>query len=134
MKWMLACAAATLLMLAQLSAANDVFAGREGRVRAIVLTDIETLPLNEIHSWDVRFENADGVALEGASVKVTGGMPVHDHGLPTEPLAHEKAPGVFRVEGVRFHMHGSWEMIFEVRVQAEAGESKTDTVKVSFEL
>ena len=133
MKWMLAVLAALLWVLPG-EAADGVFPGRDGHVQAVVLTNLESLPLNRIHTWKVRFEAPDGSSLDGLSVDVTGGMPTHDHGLPTEPVAREKAPGVYRVEGVRFHMHGAWEMIFEVQFEHQDGQSRADTVKVSFEL
>ena len=138
MKWLMRSSVGVVLMLSGLTVAAEeaVFVGREGHVRAVLLTDIDSLPLNRIHTWKVRFEAVDGSILaDEVSLIVAGGMPAHDHGLPTEPQAIAAGDGMFRVEGLRFHMHGAWELIFEVRMgRADDLGAETDTVKVSFEL
>ena len=112
-----------------------VVAGREGRVSVTVLTGLDALPLNTMHSWRVRLVDSDGEPLSGARVEVGGGMPMHDHGLPTEPTATETEPGEYRVDGVRFHMHGHWELTLEIREGGGSGESgDVDTVTIKFEL
>ncbi|MGI9232323.1 MAG: FixH family protein [Woeseiaceae bacterium] len=67
--------------------------------------------INRIHSWVLHVESVDGVAIEDASIEVTGGMPEHDHGLPTRPrVTEELGDGDYRLEGLRFHMRGYWEI------------------------
>lgn len=78
----------------------------------------------ELHAWIATVKTAQGQALEGADIKVDGGMPAHNHGLPTSPqVTAYLGDGRYRIEGVKFSMGGAWE--FRLAVTAEAG---TDNV------
>ena len=86
-----------------------------GAFVATIDTEMDPLPLNEIHEWVLHVETPDGVAVDNAAVTITGGMPQHNHGFPTEPAVTESmGNGDYRVEGVRFSMAGWWTMEFEV--------------------
>lgn len=79
--------------------------------------------INQMHSWILHIENTDGVEIEGAIVDVEGGMPEHDHGLPTKPrITAELGGGDYKLEGMRFHMSGYWEIV--VSITTDAGTSK----------
>lgn len=66
-------------------------------------------PFNTIHTWWVRIETPDGKPATGAALKFYGGMPLHNHGFPTEPrFTGEVRPGVYTLEGVKFSMTGWW--------------------------
>ncbi|TGT10005.1 auxin-binding protein, partial [Mesorhizobium sp. M8A.F.Ca.ET.213.01.1.1] len=41
----------------------------------------------ELQSWLLTLKTAAGAPVEGAAITVSGGMPQHDHGLPTSPQA-----------------------------------------------
>jgi len=57
-------------------------------------------------------------------------MPLHDHGLPTRPrVTEELGNGDYRLQGMRFHMTGAWEITLLIR----AGETE-DTVVISLKL
>jgi hypothetical protein len=44
-------------------------------------------------------------------------MPLHNHGLPTAPqMTTSLGNGSYRVEGMRFHMNGDWELLVTVDV------------------
>jgi len=78
--------------------------------------------INRMHSWILHLETESGDPVEGATIEVDGGMPAHDHGLPTQPrVTEELGGGDYRLDGVRFHMTGQWEMI--VTIKADAGEA-----------
>lgn len=78
--------------------------------------------INRIHSWILHIETEAGVSVEGAAVTVDGGMPEHDHGLPTNPrVTEELAGGNYKLDGMRFHMSGYWEII--VTVTTDSGVS-----------
>ena len=67
--------------------------------------------INQIHSWVLHVESADGVPVEHAEITVTGGMPEHDHGMPTQPrVVDELGGGDYVLDGMRFHMSGYWEI------------------------
>ncbi len=73
-------------------------------------------PMNRIHSWKVTVSKASGGPVTGAAITVSGDMPEHGHGLPTEPeVTEEIEPGVYLVEGMKFSMPGWWEMIFHIK-------------------
>lgn len=78
--------------------------------------------INRMHSWILHVESADGAPIEGAKILVDGGMPEHDHGLPTKPrVTAELGDGDYRLDGMRFHMRGFWEI--SVTVTTDKGES-----------
>ena len=78
--------------------------------------------INRMHSWILHVEDLAGVPIEGAVIEVDGGMPQHDHGLPTEPrITEELGGGDYRLDGMRFHMSGDWEIL--IRITTESGTS-----------
>jgi hypothetical protein len=71
--------------------------------------------INRMHTWILHIETESGVEVEGATVEVEGGMPEHDHGLPTRPrVTEELGGGDYKLDGVRFHMSGYWEIVVTV--------------------
>ena len=88
------------------------------------------IAVNQIHSWTLHVETADGRPVEAAQIRVDGDMPQHGHGLPTRPqVTRYLGDGDYLVEGVKFHMPGWWVMDFEI----QAGEN-TDTVRFNLML
>jgi hypothetical protein len=78
---------------------------------------LEPPTINRMHAWVLWLENHEGEPVVNARVAVTGGMPDHDHGLPTSPrMTQARDDGSYLVEGMRFHMNGYWRL--EVAVQA----------------
>ena len=103
---------------------------RDGLYRVTYDSDLDPIVINRMHRWRLRLEDASGNPVSGAQLNVRGGMPIHDHGLPTEPrVTQELAAGEYLLEGVRFHMAGSWEI--ELRIVASAG---SDTITIPLEL
>ena len=90
----------------------------------------EPVPLNLMHGWTVHVETVDGAPVTGASIAMDGGMPIHDHGLPTAPrVTAELGDGDYRLEGVRFQMPGHW--VVELAIDAAPG---TDSVTFDLNL
>lgn len=78
--------------------------------------------INQMHSWVLHVESGDGAPVEKARITVTGGMPEHDHGLPTRPrVTRELGDGDYLLEGMRFHMGGYWEI--EITVVTAKGSN-----------
>ncbi len=99
-----------------------------GLFRVSVNPKKEPAPFNQIHTWLVRIETPEGRPVTGAEVAFYGGMPLHNHGFPTDPkVTGEVEPGVYSLEGIKFSMTGWWAMA----VGITAGD-KID--KVSFNL
>ncbi|MGI9249541.1 MAG: FixH family protein [Woeseiaceae bacterium] len=109
--------------------ADAVFAEGDG-LRLSYSTPAGPPEINSIHSWILHVKSAEGVPVENARIDVSGGMPEHDHGLPTNPrVTRELGDGDYQLDGVRFHMHGYWEI--EVTVTTDEG---TSVVVISLQL
>lgn len=92
-------------------------------------SSLEPIEINKIHSWVLHI-TAEGEPVNGATISVVGGMPAHDHGLPTKPrITEELGQGDYRLGGMRFHMNGDWEVSIEI-----AANGKTDTVVIALRL
>jgi hypothetical protein len=86
--------------------------------------------INRMHSWILYVESDTGEPIEGAEIEVDGGMPAHDHGLPTQPrVTEDLGGGYYRLDGVRFHMSGYWEMVVTIR-----SDEAEDTVVIPLTL
>lgn len=91
---------------------------------------LDPIAINRIHSWLLHIDTVDGQPLENAEIIVDGGMPAHAHGLPTQPrVVANLGEGNYRLEGMRFHMPGSW----EITITIEANGT-TDRVVIALEL
>lgn len=79
-------------------------------------SDIDPIPINKIHSWEIKIETADGKPVTGAHIDLDGDMPEHGHGLPTHPeVTEELGNGSYRVEGMKFSMPGWWTVKFYIK-------------------
>ena len=93
-------------------------------------SELKPLVINKIHTWILHVEDSDGNAIADANITVTGGMPEHNHGLPTVPqVTATLEGGNFKVEGMRFHMRGYW----EIRVAIDTGTER-DSVTIPLQL
>ena len=69
----------------------------------------------ELHSWILTVKTPDGEPVDDAKVAVDGGMPDHNHGLPTSPeMTQHLGGGRYRIEGMKFSMSGWWELKFDI--------------------
>jgi len=96
----------------------------KGLYRVSIRSAVEPLRLNELHSWMIHVETADGEAVDNAEIAASGGMPEHNHGFPTAPKVNlNQDGGNYQLEGVKFSMPGWWEMRFNITANGQ-----TDTV------
>ncbi len=97
---------------------------------AELIPGLQPLRINKMHSWHLRLATLDGTPLNGAQVTVAGGMPAHDHGLPTAPRALPlETPGAYQLRGVKFHMHGAWQLELQISAQG-----KVETLILPFQV
>lgn len=102
----------------------------EGGNRLHISSDLSPLEINRMHSWLLRLTDAAGAPVANARFAVQGGMPDHDHGLPTRPeVTEEIEPGVYLLQGLRFHMPGRWLIEFDIGLGEDA-----DSASLEFEL
>ncbi len=83
-----------------------------------IYSELSPLRINQIHSWHVRVMDREGEVLVLEELSVFGGMPEHDHGLPTQPEVTTRLDnGDYLLEGVRFHMQGLWQLQIELNYE-----------------
>jgi hypothetical protein len=100
----------------------------QGLFRVAYRPQSGSIAVNQIHSWVLHVETADGQPVEDAEIRVEGDMPQHGHGLPTVPQVTENlGGGDYLVEGMKFHMPGWWFAEFDIT----SGE-QTDHVAFNF--
>jgi YtkA-like len=129
--------AAAILVLAMLAPAaradgqaGTPYASEHGVYTVSYESLLDPIVINRMHSWILTVKNAAGEPVDDAEITVDGGMPAHNHGLPTQPrVTQNLGEGRYMVEGLRFHMQGHWEM----KIGIEAG-GKADTVIIPLDL
>lgn len=100
-----------------------------GRFDVSYKSQLSPIAINQIHSWVVHIDAADGQPVTGAELAITGGMPEHNHGLATAPGFIEQGNGYYLLEGIRFHMMGYWELELSI-----AANGVRDKVIIPLEL
>jgi YtkA-like len=68
-------------------------------------------------------------AAKPQAVRVDANMPEHRHGMNYRPRVTTTAPGVYRGEGLLFHMPGRWDVTFDV-VAGNTTQRLTSTLRV----
>jgi hypothetical protein len=97
-------------------------------------SELKPLEINKIHSWLIRLKDSQGEPVSNAAIEFSGGMPLHNHGLPTQPqVTTEIAPGIYLLEGLRFHMQGAWRLDLQLTWD-DAGSLSSDRAIIDFEL
>jgi len=82
---------------------------------AAIAPEAAEIKQGELQSWTITVKTAVGQPVSDATIKVDGGMPDHNHGLPTAPeITENLGEGRYRIEGVRFSMSGWWELRFDI--------------------
>jgi len=125
--------AGTLGLFAPHESRGDVmgpYLSQQQRFSVQVHSDPPVLAINRMHRWRLAITDAAGQPVERASIEVTGGMPEHDHGLPTAPrVTRQLGDGVYLLEGVKFHMRGGWEIVLQI-----SAPQGSDSVAIEFQL
>ena len=122
--------APTGLVLCLLLAGQSDLLAEEAAFRVSYTTPDGPVEINKIHSWLLHVASADGEPVVNANIEINGGMPEHSHGLPTRPRVTEYlGGGNYRLDGMRFHMQGYW----EIRVTVEV-EGQSSTIVIPLQL
>lgn len=108
---------AALLLSIDTAADDGGWLTRSGYYRVSYESALDPIAINKIHHWIFTVTTPDGDPVTGAEIAATGGMPEHNHGLPTAPrMTAELGEGRYRFDGVRFHMSGEWELLVTIDV------------------
>ena len=108
-----------------LSLASADLTGSSPGISLEIFSQLSPIEINTIHSWEVVLTDEDG-AVSGATLDIVGGMPEHNHGMPTQPqITEELAPGRYLLEGVRFHMPGLWRLTASISTEKTRGRPPT---------
>ncbi len=100
---------------------------RSGYYRVSFESELEPIVINTMHAWVFQVTSPQGDPVSGALLTASGGMPEHNHGLPTAPrMTAELGDGRYRFEGFRFHMNGAWELTVTIDV-----DGRRDTVVIT---
>jgi len=109
---------------------NTELISERGAFLVSYTSQLSPIVINEMHSWVIRVRTPEGEAVNGAAIELVGGMPLHDHGLPSMPQqTSDLGDGRYLIEGVKFHMGGWWEVSVTINFGAT-----TDAVTFKLEL
>lgn len=125
---------ATLLLLQHAGAlaadSAQEWPSRRGIFSISYEAELDPIEINKIHTWILKVRTSSGDPITTAEISVLGGMPLHDHGMPTRPRVTENlGDGRYRLEGMRFHMNGRWEVSVTV-----TADGKIDTAVIALDL
>lgn len=102
----------------------------DGLYVVTVDSQLKPLQLGRMHAWTATVKTADGEPVSGAAIEVGGGMPIHNHGFPTEPeVTREMGDGVYLIQGVKFSMRGPWVLYLDI-----TANDQTDSVAFDIDL
>lgn len=92
----------------------------QGHFVAHIVKRPEPIKISQIHSWVLQVSDSSGNPVENAKITIDGGMPRHDHGLPTAPrVTGYLGQGQYLVEGMKFQMTGHWQVIFHIEASRQ---------------
>jgi hypothetical protein len=81
---------------------------------------VSPVPKRQVHAWTVDIQTRDGRPVDGAILRIGGGMPDHGHGLPTQPAVTEAlGNGRYVIDGMKFNMGGYW--VVDLAITAPQG-------------
>ena len=66
-------------------------------------------PLNQFFSMTIKVDPS-----HADSIHVDADMPAHGHGMIVKPVVTQEEPGVWRVDGMKYHMPGAWELYVDL--------------------
>lgn len=74
--------------------------------------------VREFQHWILHLQDSAGPITQ-AGIRVGGGMQVHGHGLPSQPVVNDYlGNGRYRIEGVKFNMDWRWTLFFSVETES----------------
>ncbi|MFK7817057.1 MAG: FixH family protein [Gammaproteobacteria bacterium] len=101
-----------------------------GYFHASYTSKLAPIEINTLHAWIIHIKDKEGNDIANAEVSVIGGMPEHNHGLPTQPQVTKNiGNGCYLLEGMKFHMLGWWTITLSI-----TNDDVNDTVTFNLKL
>ena len=95
----------------------------KGLYRVTYSSSQTPVPVNELHTWKLHVETADGKPVDNATISIFGDMPQHGHGMPTKPqVSSSQGNGDYLVEGMKFQMGGWWKIDFTIDANGQSDQ------------
>lgn len=105
-------------------------ASDNGHFNVSYISKAEPIEINKLHAWNIFIKDKNGKDVPHAEVNVVGGMPDHNHGLPTQPkITQSFGDGCYLLEGMKFHMLGWWTITLSI-----TNKKVSDTVTFNLQL
>jgi len=105
-------------------------ASDNGYYQVSYISILEPIEINNLHAWKIFIKDKNGKDVPNAEISVIGGMPEHNHGLPTQPqITKSFGDGCYLLEGIKFHMLGWWTVTISI-----TNENISDTVTFNLKL
>ena len=90
------------------------------------------VPISTFHDWFITIETHDGKPVTNAQIAITGGMPEHMHGMPSQPeVTRNLGNGRYLIEGMKFNMIGRWVLVFGVNTPT-AKDNTTFNIELEY--
>ena len=102
-----------LALVAPAASAGPLKLESNGGLYTLSVEGVDQLDAREFHALQITV-NCRPRRCERLDLRFTARMPDHGHGQNYAPKVSQQAPGRFRVEGVRFHMPGYWEVYLDL--------------------
>jgi len=91
-------------------------------------TDPEPIPFLKFFKINFKFEPNNGQDIpEDLKIAIEADMPEHQHGMNVNPKLFKVDKNNYRVEGMKFHMLGYWEIYLTLR-----SSKKEDKISFSY--
>ena len=82
--------------------------------------DLANVPVNQLIQLRVVVTALDHKAINGLQlVKFDAQMPAHRHGMVTKAKISELGSQEYLIEGVKLHMPGMWQLMFDLKASSE---------------
>jgi len=109
----------TLLLCNTAFAEKDYSASKlseNGHFNVSYTSKLDPIEINNLHAWYILVKDANGEKVLDAELEAVGGMPDHNHGLPTQPrVTKNLGEGCYLLEGIKFHMLGWWTVTISIK-------------------
>ncbi len=123
----------SLILCASTFAATDLASSKLSDNKHFIVTytsRLEPIEINNLHTWIIHIKDMNNKDVVDAKLTVIGGMPEHNHGLPTQPkITKNLGDGCYLLEGMKFHMMGWWTVTISI-TNKKASDAVTFNLKL----